>query len=84
MYAGLGIRQSIAGPNHSNVPREFSHSGSRDDMMIALRLDRCKPLLMVPSCDCRVSYATGPGKLQVQPCPQCRVCGGRPEKGGLS
>ena len=25
-------------------------AGSRDDMMIALRLDRCKSLLMVPSC----------------------------------
>ena len=26
----------------------------------------------------------GRGKLQVQPCPQCPVSGGRPEKGGLS
>ena len=24
------------------------------------------------------------GKLQVQPCPQCPVSDGRPEKGGLS
>ena len=26
----------------------------------------------------------GGGKLQVQPCPQCPVSDGRPEKGGLS
>ena len=30
------------------------------------------------------SIATGRGKLQVQPCPQCPVSDGRPEKGGLS
>jgi hypothetical protein len=29
MYAGLGIRQSIAGPNRSNVPREFSHAAEQ-------------------------------------------------------
>jgi len=29
------------------------------------------------------SIATGRGKLQVQPCPQCPVSDGRPEKGGL-
>jgi len=28
--------------------------------------------------------ATGRGKLQVQPCPQCPVNDGQPEKGGLS
>ena len=28
--------------------------------------------------------ATGRVKLQVQPCPQCPVSDGRPEKGGLS
>jgi hypothetical protein len=31
-----------------------------------------------------VCIATGPGKLQVRPCPQCPVSDGRPEKGGLS
>jgi hypothetical protein len=30
------------------------------------------------------SIATGRGKLQVQPCPQCPVSDGRSEKGGLS
>jgi hypothetical protein len=30
------------------------------------------------------SIAIGWGKLQVQPCPQCPVSDGRPEKGGLS
>jgi hypothetical protein len=30
------------------------------------------------------SIATGRGKLQIQPCPQCPVSDGRPEKGGLS
>src|ERR1700719_2128995 len=30
------------------------------------------------------SLATGRGKLEVQPCPQCPVSDGRPEKGGLS
>ena len=30
------------------------------------------------------TIATGRGKLQVQPCPQCPVSDGRPEKGGLS
>ena len=30
------------------------------------------------------SLATGGGKLEVQPCPQCPVSDGRPEKGGLS
>ena len=30
------------------------------------------------------SIATGRGKLQVQPCPQCSVSDGRPEKSGLS
>ena len=34
--------------------------------MIALSLGRCKPFLMMPSCDCRVSVATGTSKLQVQ------------------
>jgi hypothetical protein len=34
--------------------------------MIALSLSRCKPFLTVLSCDCRLSVATGPGKLQVQ------------------
>jgi hypothetical protein len=33
---------------------------------------------------CFGSIATGRGKLQVQPCPQCPVSDGRPEKGGLS
>jgi len=30
------------------------------------------------------SLATGRGKLEVRPCPQCPVSDGRPEKGGLS
>jgi hypothetical protein len=30
------------------------------------------------------SIATGRGKLQLKPCPQCPVSNGRPEKGGLS
>jgi len=30
------------------------------------------------------TIATGRGKLQVQPCPQCSVSDGRPEKSGLS
>jgi hypothetical protein len=30
------------------------------------------------------SIATGRGKLQVQPCPQCPVSDGRPERDGLS
>jgi hypothetical protein len=36
--------------------------GDRNDMMIALSLGRCKPFLMMPSCDCRVSVATGTSK----------------------
>lgn len=39
---------------------------------------------ILPSWGCRVSIATGRGKLQVQSCPQCPVSDGRPEKGGLS
>jgi len=39
--------------------------------MIALSLGRRKPFFTVLSCDCRLSLATGPGKLQVQPRPQC-------------
>ena len=36
------------------------------------KLSRCgRPFLTVPSCGCRVSITTGPGKLQVQPRPQC-------------
>ena len=31
-----------------------------------------------------IRLADGRGKLQVQPCPQCPVSDGRPEKGGLS
>ena len=30
------------------------------------------------------SIATGRGKLQIQPCPQCPVSDGRFQKGGLS
>ena len=44
-------------------------AGSRDAVMIALRLDRRKPLLMVPSCDCRASIATQASKLRVQSLP---------------
>jgi hypothetical protein len=55
-------------------------AGGRDDMMIALSLGRCKPFLTVPSCDFRVSIATGPGKLQVQPRPLCLESNGRPSK----
>jgi hypothetical protein len=39
----------------------------RDDRMIALSLGRREPFFTVLSCDCRLSLATGPGKLQVQP-----------------
>src|ERR1700730_15692455 len=59
-------------------------AGGCDDMMIALSLGRCKPFLTVPSCEFRVSIATGPGKLQVQPRPQCPDSESRPEKCGLS
>jgi hypothetical protein len=48
--------------------------------MIALSLGRCKPFLTVPSCDFRVSIATGPGTLQVQPRPHCPESDGRPSK----
>jgi hypothetical protein len=48
--------------------------------MIALSLGRCKPFLTLPSCDFRVSIATGPGTLQVQPRPQCPESDGRPSK----
>jgi len=48
--------------------------------MIALSLGRCKRFLTVPSCDFRVSIATGPGTLQVQPRPQCPESDGRPSK----
>jgi hypothetical protein len=41
-------------------------ANGRDVRMIALSLGRCKPFLTVPSYDCRVSFATGPGKLQVR------------------
>ena len=41
-------------------------AGGREDMIVALSLGRRTPFLAVPSCDCRVSIATGPGKLQVQ------------------
>ena len=52
--------------------------------MIALSLDRYKPFLMMPSCDCRVSVATGTSKLQVQSLPLCPESDGQSSKCGLS
>ena len=47
-----------------------------------LRISRCN---IMPRRLSQVgSIATGRGKLEVQPCPQCPVSDGRPEKGGLS
>jgi hypothetical protein len=58
--------------------------GGRSDMMIALSLGRCKPFLMMPSCDCRVSVATGTSKLQVQSLPLYPESDGQSSKCGLS
>ncbi len=58
--------------------------GGRSDIMIALSLGRCKPFLMMPSCDCRVSVATGTSKLQVQSLPLCPESDGQSSKCGLS
>ena len=42
--------------------------------IITLTLGRCKPFLGMPTFDCRVSIATGPGNPQVHPCPVFPVC----------
>ena len=45
--------------------------------------DSC-PRDMLRCTEVSQSIATGRGKLQIKPCPQCPVSDGRPEKGGLS
>jgi hypothetical protein len=52
--------------------------------MIALSLGRRKPFLTVLSCDCRVSMATGAGKLQVQSRPLCAESDRQPSQDRMS
>jgi hypothetical protein len=54
--------------------------GDRSDMTNTLSLGRCEAFLMVPYCDCRVSIATRPSKLKVQPRPPYSESDGRPPK----
>jgi hypothetical protein len=52
--------------------------------MITLSLGRRKPFLMALSCDCRVSLATGAGKLQVQSRPLCAESDQQPSQDRMS
>jgi hypothetical protein len=61
----------------------WMRAGDRDNWMIALSRGRCKLLFDGVVLRLPFAHATGPGKLQVQPCPQCPVSDGRPESGGL-